>query len=111
VTLAIHFFLPGDTMVDVLETLMRRVEALGIRSRRLFLEKGFAGIEVMEHLKRRRQPTVIACPIRGKTGGTRALCTGNKSYRTTHTFKNVHSSFTAELAVCRMFTRPSVRDG
>jgi putative transposase len=71
---------------------------------RLFLDKGFAGIAVLEHLTQRGQPALIACPIRGKTGGTHALCRGNKSYRTSYTFKNAMKSFTAELAVCRAFT-------
>ena len=31
------------------------------------------------------------------------MCQGNKSYLTTHTFKGT-TSFTAELAVCRVFT-------
>ena len=104
VTLAIHFFLPGDTIVTVVDTLLRRVQALRIRLRCLFMDKGFSGIETIQYLTLSGLPALIACPIRGKTGGTRALCTGNKSYRTTHTFKNAHSSFSAELAVCRVFT-------
>jgi putative transposase len=104
VTLAICFFLPGDTIVTVLDALLRRVRILNINVNRLFLDKGFAGIAVMEHLTQCGQSTLIACPIRGKTGGTRALCRGNKSYRTTHTFKNATKAFTAELAICRAFT-------
>lgn len=103
-TLAIHFFTPGDDTVTVLDTLLCRVQEMGVRVRRLFLDKGFAGIAVLEYLTRRRQGAVIACPIRGKKGGTRALCRGNKSYRTTYTFKNGHRSFTANLVVCRTFT-------
>jgi putative transposase len=104
VTLALCFFLPGDTVVTVLDALLRRVRIVGINMNRLFLDKGFAGIAVLEHLTQRGQPALIACPIRGKTGGTRALCRGNKSYRTSYTFKNATKSFTAELAVCRAFT-------
>jgi putative transposase len=104
VTLAIRFFLPGDTVVTALDALLRRVRVLGINVNRLFLDKGFAGIAVLEYLTQRGQPALIACPIRGKTGGTRALCRGNKSYRTSYTFKNATKSFTAELAVCRAFT-------
>ena len=33
-------------------------------------------------------PALLACTIRGRTGSTRALCRGKKSYRTTHTFRN-----------------------
>jgi putative transposase len=104
VTLALCFFLPGDTVVTVLDALLRRVRIVGINMNRLFLDKGFAGIAVLEHLTQRGQPALIACPIRGKTGGTHALCRGNKSYRTSYTFKNAMKSFTAELAVRRAFT-------
>jgi putative transposase len=104
VTLAIHFCLPGDTIVNVLDTLLCCVKTVGIKMNRLFLDKGFAGIAVLEYLTQCGLPTLIACPIRGKTGGTRALCQGNKSYRTSYTFKNNTTSFTAELAVCRAFT-------
>ena len=103
-TLAIRFFLPNDDTVAVLDLLLSRVKVLGIKVRRLFLDRGFAGIEVMEYLTRHGLSALIACPIRGKTGGTRALCQGNRSYRTSHTFKNQNKSFTADLAVCRVFT-------
>ena len=53
----------------------------------LLLDKGFESIAVLEYLTRQGQAALIACPIRGTTGGTRALCQGHKSYATTHTFK------------------------
>lgn len=104
VTLAIRFVLPDSDTVSVLDSLLRHLVELGIDIQRLFLDKGFAGVEVMDYLAFHRWPTLIACPIRGKTGGTRALCQGHKSYRTPHTFKGQRKSFTAELAVCRVFT-------
>lgn len=105
VTLAVRFVLPGDDLVTVLDDLLNRLVALGIGVARLFLDKAFAGVAVQDHLTRRGQPAVIACPIRGRTGGTRALCQGEKSYRTTYTFQGGDgTTFTAELAVCRAFT-------
>lgn len=105
VTLAVRFVLPGDTVVGVLDDLLKHLKKLGIRVGCLFLDKGFAGIAVSDYLERRGQAALIACPIRGKTGGTRALCCGRKSYRTRHTFHGEDgASFTAELAVCRVFT-------
>lgn len=105
VTLAVRFVLPGEDTVTVLADLLKRLKTLRMRVARLFLDRGFAGIAVMEYLTRRRQPALIACPIRGKRGGTRALCQGNRSYRTRYTFHSTnHASFTAELAVCRVFT-------
>lgn len=104
VTLAIRLFSPSDDTVTVLDTLLHRVEGLEIRVDRLFLDKDFDGIEVMEYLEQRRQPALIACQIRGRTGGTPALCRRNKSCRTMHTFRGKNgNAFTAQLAVCRVF--------
>jgi hypothetical protein len=104
-TLAIHFVLPDDDTVIVLDHLLGRLTTLGVRARRLFLDKGFAGTAVLAYLTQRQQPALIACPIRGKTGGTRALCRGRSSYRTTHTFTaGDKRRFRAEVAVCRTVT-------
>jgi hypothetical protein len=105
VTVALHFVLPEDDRVSVVDTLLRRVRALGLRAACLLLDKGFDGIPVMEYLTRQHQPALIACTVRGTKGGTRALCQGRTSYRTTHTFKGAQGrAFTAALAVCRGFT-------
>jgi putative transposase len=79
VTLAIKFVRPGETMPEVLEQLLERVKAHGVGIRRLFADKGFASIEVYRLLERHEISAIIACPIRGKSGGSRALCRGSKS--------------------------------
>jgi hypothetical protein len=105
VTLAIRFVVAEDETVTIVRDLQKALKKLKIRVRRLFLDKGFAGIALMQELERQGQPAEIACTIRGKTGGTRALCQGNKSYRTTYTFHGAdQAAFTVELAVCRVFT-------
>jgi putative transposase len=105
VTLALRFVLPGDSTVSVVDDLLKRLKRLGLRLACLFLDKGFDGVAVLDYLTRRQQSALVACTIRGKTGGTRALCRGPKSYRTTYTFSDAHGQpFTAELAVCRVFT-------
>lgn len=87
VTLALHFVLPDDDTVRVLDILLQRVQAQGLAVSCLVLDKGFESIAVLEYLTQQGQAALIACPIRGTTGGTRALCQGRKSYGTTHTFK------------------------
>jgi hypothetical protein len=105
VTLALHFVLPDDEAVSVVDRLLRRVYARGIQVSCLLLDKGFESIAMMEYLTRQGQAALIACPIRGTTGGTRALCQGRKSYATEHTFKDQHGEeFTAPVLVCRVFT-------
>lgn len=104
-TLGIRFVLPGTSKVDVVRQLLQQVQDLHIPLHRLLLDRGFASIEVQEFLDQQEIPALIACPIRGKRGGTRALCQGRRSYRTQHTFKGAKGkSRTAELAVCRTFT-------
>jgi putative transposase len=104
VTLALHFYLPGDKPVTALKSLLDNVRELDIPVRRLFLDKGFGGIDCLEYLDQHAWPAVIACTIRGRTGGTRALCRGRKSYRSPYTFRNGRRTFCAELAVCRVFS-------
>lgn len=106
VTVALHFFLPTDSVMNTLEILLERIKELGIGINCLLLDKGFAGIDIQAYLQQSQIPALIACPIRGRTGGTRALCRGNKSYSTRHTFRNQadKKEFTADIAVCRVFS-------
>jgi hypothetical protein len=105
VTLALHFVLPEDNTVSVVDGLLQRVSTQGMGISGLLLDKGFESIALMEYLTRRGQAALIACPIRGTTGGTRALCQGRKSYVTEYTFQAKHDqAFTAPVLVCRGFT-------
>lgn len=85
-TLAVKYVLPEHDTLTVLTDLLERLKGLGFRSKVLYLDKGFSSTDIITYLTHSQQPALIACPIRGKTGGTRALCVGRKSYRTSYTF-------------------------
>jgi putative transposase len=85
-TLAVHYVLPGEDKLDILTSLLRRLKTLGFTFKVLYLDKGFAVTAIIAYLTAQGQPTIIACPMRGKDGGTRALCRGRKSYLTPYTF-------------------------
>jgi len=85
-SLAVRFVLPGETAQESLEFLLERLKKLGFSSKVLYLDKGFASTAILSELVRRHQPTIIACPIRGKKGGLRVLCQGAASYRSGYTF-------------------------
>lgn len=110
-TLGLRFVLPEDDTVSVLTSLLTQIQELGLAIRRLLLDRGFASIEVQEYLDQQGIPALICCPIRGKSGGTRALCKGRKGYRTDHTFKSKGRQRTTQLAVCRVFTTVSRTTG
>jgi putative transposase len=105
-TVAVRFVLPEEDTVTVLNDLLQYVrKTLRIRIKVVFLDRGFDGTPVMAYLTRLRQPAVIACTLRGKTGGTRALCQGRCSYRTRYTFcRQQPGEFTANVAVCRVYS-------
>lgn len=85
-TLAVHFVLPDENEVEVLKILLKCLKKPGFSAKVLYLDKGFASTAITNLLTNERQPAIIACPIRGKQGGTRALCCGRSSYITMHTF-------------------------
>ena len=110
-TLAVEFVRPGEDLIKILKRLVRRTKALKIRLKRGFLDKGFCSIPVMRGLLAEPDLSIIrAGPIKGKTGGTRALCQGRRSYRTEHTFRSAeYGELTVPVMVVR--TRAKRRDG
>lgn len=85
-TLAVAFVLPEEKTASVVCRLHQRVQALGVQIGVLYLDRGFCSGPVIAYLTAIKQPSVLACTIRGKSGGTRQLCRGRKSYRSTYTF-------------------------
>jgi len=72
-------------MADVVQRLVERGTAVGLKPRRLYLDRGFDNNGVVAYLKQQPFPSIIALSIWGKDGGTRALLTGWRSYQTTYT--------------------------
>lgn len=85
-TLAVTYVWPEHDTLSVVKTLLNRLDKLDFHATVLYLDKGFCCGEVIQYLQQQKQATILACPIRGKEGGTKALCKGRGSYRTTYTF-------------------------
>lgn len=85
-TLALTYVLPEDDLPGVVERLFQRLGRLGLHATVVYLDKGFCSGEIVRFLQRTQQSAVLACPIRGKTGGVRALCQGRGSFTTDYTF-------------------------
>jgi hypothetical protein len=85
-TLALTYVLPEDDLPSVVERLLQRLGHLGLHATVAYLDKGFCSGEILRYLQRTQQAAVLACPIRGKRGGIRALCQGRGSYTTDYTF-------------------------
>lgn len=103
-TVALTFVLPEDRPVDVLRRLLARARLLDLQCQGFYLDKGFCSGDVIQYLQTQPYPVIIACPVRGKQGGTRALCRGRKSYTTAYTFKaGTPAAYTATVVVMRTY--------
>lgn len=105
-TVALTFVLPGDVTLEVLKRLLAQIRGLGFHLHCLYLDKGFCVNPVLTYLEHTGQPAILACAIRGKTGGTRALCRGRRSYFTCYTFpEGKYPAHTARMAVVRTYEK------
>jgi putative transposase len=87
VTLAVHAVPQGETLVATLTYWLAAIEPLRVKVKRLYLDRGFFSVPVIRWLQALNLPFLMPAVVRGKTGGTRALCQGRQSYRTTYTLK------------------------
>ena len=103
VTLAIHAIPRGETLVATLTYLLARLTPLRVKLKRLYLDRGFYNVPVIRWLKALELPFIMPGVIRGKQGGTRALCQGRKSYLTQYTLNSQrYGSVDCQMAVvCR----------
>lgn len=84
-TMAVTLVRRSDKMADVVQRLVERGTGLGLKPRRLYLDRGFDNNGVVAYLQQQPFPTIIALTVRGKAGGTRALLNRRGSYQTTYT--------------------------
>ncbi len=104
-TLGIKFVVPDETAKEIVEYLLNQLNRIEIEARMLYLDRGFASVEIARYVQEIKQKAIIASPIRGTTGGLRALCVGRKSYRTRHVFKSAkHGAEELEMAMFKGFT-------
>jgi putative transposase len=86
VTLAVTFVYAEEALADVLADLVGRVRQTGVTLQRLFLDREFASVAVLDWLQHQPFVTVVALPKRG--AALKALLTGRASYRTTYTMRS-----------------------
>lgn len=83
VTLAVAYLYAEDALVDVVEELLLRVQALGVRIRHLSLDREFASVAVLAFLDTQRFRSIVPVPVRGAR--LLSLLQGPRSFKTTYT--------------------------
>jgi putative transposase len=66
-TLAATWVQEGETLVTVLQRLLRRIDKLGISVRYLLLDRAFYESDVVRYLQRARRPFLMPVKLRGRT--------------------------------------------
>jgi hypothetical protein len=100
VTLAIHAVPCTETLVATLTYLLAIIHPLRMSIKLLCLDQGFYSVPIIRWLKALNFPFLMPAVIRGKTGGTRALLIGRKSYALTYTINSSkYGSITCQMRV------------
>jgi hypothetical protein len=100
VTLAIHAVPCTETLVATLTYLLAIIQPLRMSIKLLCLDRGFYSVPIIRWLTALNLPFLMPAVIRGKTGGTRALLIGRKSYATDYTINSPkHGSITCQMRV------------
>lgn len=88
VTLAIKAVRKQDTKVAIITYLLALIEPLTLKIERLLLDREFFCVPVIRWLQALDIPFEMPVIIRGKSGGTRQLIRGRRSYKTTYTLNS-----------------------
>jgi putative transposase len=104
-TLAVKHVRKGEKLTDVIDFLLGEVTGATLKIGRLYLDREFYTIDVINHLKDREIPFIIPCVARGKSGGIRALLRGRKSYSTTYTMRSGEKEATFQVNVVARYYR------
>lgn len=103
---ALRFIEAGEAMAEIVGKLLDRLKTLGIRVRRVYLDKGFCATPVFKRLDRRHIRYVVPIPVRGKSGGVRDLFVGPKGYWTPYTFHSQkYGAYTVQAVIVRRYTK------
>jgi hypothetical protein len=86
VTLALTYVLPEDRPLVIVQRLVQRLHQLDFRPGVVYLDKGFCTGPIVRYLTETNVPAILACPIRGTQGGTRAVCRGRRGDCTEYIF-------------------------
>ncbi len=100
--LALLVVRPHVTMVEIVRPLLDRVRRLGIRVRRVYLDKEFYSMAVFRTLARRGLAYVIPLPMRKEL---RRAGRGRRSYYSTYTLHSSEGTYTVQIALVHRYRR------
>ena len=104
-TLGLKHVRKDEELADVIHYLLAEVTGSGLRIGRLYLDRGFYTINVINHLKEKDVSFIIPCVARDKSGGIRALHKGWRSYSATYTMRSENKKAAFQVNVVVRYRR------
>lgn len=111
-TLAVKYIRKGTSNLEILSYFMDVIQSLNLSIKRLYMDKGFCEVPVINYLKKRGMNAIIALPLKGKT--IKSYLKGRKSKIISYTMKSQKTKATAtfDLAiVCKYSKKKYNRKG
>jgi putative transposase len=105
-TLAVKYCRKGESLTDVIEFMLSEVADAGFSVKRLYIDKQFYTIDVINYLQREKKiPFIIPCALRGKGGRLRELFTGRMSYSTRYTMRSKGKEATFQVNIVVKYSK------
>lgn len=102
---ALRFIEYGEEMAEIVRWLLKRLKSLKFRIRRVFLDKGFCSKPVFKVLDQHKLSYITPIPVRGKSGGVRALFQ-EQSRKTSYTFNSPkYGAYTVQAVVVKRYSK------
>lgn len=111
-TIALKYIKKGTSNLEIVSFFMDVIQSLGVMVKKLYMDKGFCEVPVINYLKQRNTNAIIALPLKGNT--IKANLKGRKSKIMSYTMKSSKTKETAtfDLAmVCKYSKKKYNRTG
>lgn len=104
-TLAVKYIKKGTSNLEIVGYFMDVIQSLNLSIKRLYMDKGFCEVPVINYLKKRSMNAIIALPLKGKT--VKSYLKGRKSKIISYTMKSQKTKATAtfDLAIVCKYSK------
>jgi len=104
-TLAVKYIRSGESLKDTIDFLLKEVESVGLKIKRLYLDREFFTINVINYLQERQTSFIMPCVMRGRSGGIRKLFVGRKSYSTEYTMRSLEAEAAFQVNIVVKYSK------
>ena len=104
-TLAVKYIKKGDALKDTVDFLIKEIQSNEFKIKRIYLDKEFYTVEVINYLMNNEIPFIIPCVKRGPSGGIRKLLKGRESYTTDYTMHSKENEATFQVNIVVKYSK------